>query len=269
MGWAGRLFRRKAEPTDADLAKKFSDVGVPELTHPSYARALMLDTGGDRTATVEVQPPGQAPYRAELRSGTTPGSLAGLVIRWHWPVVYDAQQPDVVYALEPPCGPDLPLISAELQAVRDARDLRTTTLAEKYPPPSAAQLFVLMRPTASAVHPAWDAVCSRMGLMTTTEAQAVLDNIRADGNGWDRAQAHLYSWGPDVPDDLRLEFGKYISHLYYVAPQGRELDRKSFWTLGIAALMRGLKPSEVEPAVFERVMRPFTDACGPLPDSLL
>ena len=268
MGWVQRLLGRSAAPAEPAPAEVFSDLGVPDLAEPVHARALVL-AEHRRTATVDVEPPGRETFRAELRSATPEGSFSGLVMRWHVPVLYAAQHPDVVHLVEPPCGPDLPLVPDELREVREVRDLRTAALLARYPLPSAAQLAVQMAPTASQVHPAWDAVCYRIGLMTTAEAQAVLDGIRADGNAWDRTVASLYSWGPDVPDDRRKLIGRYVAHLGHVAPQGREIEQGPFWTLGVATLMRDLSPSEVDTSVFERVMRPFVEVCGPLPDALL
>lgn len=255
--------------TSSTIAESsFADVGVPDLADPLYALALVLHV--DRgTAIVEVQPPGREPFRAELRSGTDPEGFTGLVMRWHVPVIIDADDPTVVILLEPPCGPDLPLVPEDLQAVREARDLRTAALANRYPPPDAAELAQVREPTASAAHPAWDAVCYRLGLLTTLEAQAILDRLRGDGNAWDRAEAELYSWGPSIPDDVRKQVGLFLSHLHDVAPQGRGIDRGPFWTFGVVALMRDLSPDEVPAAVFERVMRPFVDVCGPLPRQLL
>ena len=146
--------------------------------------------------------------------------------------------------LEPPCGPDLPLVPDDLQAIRDARDLRTSALAGQYPPPSASELAKVMEPIASAAHPAWDALCYRLGLMTTLEAHAILDGIRRDGNSWEKAEAQLYSWGPSVPDDLRKQVGAFLLHLDHVAPQGPGIDPRPFWTLGVASLMRDLAPDE-------------------------
>lgn len=268
MGWLDRLRRPVPAEAVAPETTLFADIAVPDLIAPLYARALVLERDGT-VVTVEVQPPGRESFRAELRSGTDPGSLSGLVIRWHVPVIIDASVPDTVLLLEPPCGPDLPLVPEGLQAIRDARDLRTSALATRYPPPSAAELAALLEPTASAVHPAWDAVCYRLGLLTTHEACAVLDGIRSDGNGWERAESVLYSWGPSIPDDLRKQVGAHLMHLDHVAPQGRDIDRQPFWTFGVAALMRDLSPSEVELKVFQRVMRPFVDVCGPLPEQLL
>lgn len=245
-----------------------ADVGAPDLVEPLYARALVLES--DRSsAVVEVQPPGRASYRAELRSGTDPGSFTGLVMRWHVPVIVDAADPERVLLLEPPCGPDLPLVPADLQAIRDARNLRTSALAAQYPPPSAAELANLMEPTVSAAHPAWDAVCFRLGLLSTLEARAVLNGIRSDGNGWEQAEERLYSWGPRIPDDLRKQVGAFFLHLDHVAPQGPGIDLQPFWTLGVAALMRDLAADEVDTGVFERVMGPFVDVSGPLPEQLL
>lgn len=65
-------------------------------------------------------------------------------------MIIDGADPKRVILLEPPCGPDLPLVPDDLQAIRDARDLRTSALAALYPPPSAAELANLMTPTASA-----------------------------------------------------------------------------------------------------------------------
>lgn len=266
MGWMDRFLGKGASSSGPDTSS--ADVGVPDLAAPVYARALVLHV--DRAgATVEVQPPGRAPFREELRSGTDPGGFSGLVMRWHVPVIVDGEDARRVILLEPPCGPDLPRVPADLQAVRDARDVRTSALAARYPPPSAAALANLMAPTASAAHPAWDAVCYRIGLLTTLEAQAILDRIRSDGNAWERAVAELYSWGPNIPDDLRKEVGLYLSHLYDVAPQGRGIDRGPFWTLGVIALMRDLSPGEVNAQVFERVMCPFIEVCGTLPEQLL
>ncbi|BDH59031.1 hypothetical protein [Tsukamurella sp. PLM1] len=265
MGWMDRLRGRQRPATDAPES---ADVGVPDLADPVHARALVLEVDG-AAATVEVQPPDRAAFRTELRSGTDPTGFSGLVVRWHVPALVDGADPRRVFLLEPPCGPDLPLVPDELQAIRDARDLRTSALAARYPPPSAAELAHLMAPTASAAHPAWDAVCYRLGLMTTLEAHAVLDGIRRDGNAWDRAEAHLYSWGPSIPDDLRTRVGAFLSHLYDVAPQGPGIKRQPFWTLGVAALMRDLSPGDVDATVFERVMRPLVEACGPLPEQLL
>lgn len=267
MGWFDRPAGRMARGGGSSGAVG-ADVGVPELAEPLYARALVLGTGV-RSAIVEVQAPGREPFRAELRSGTQPSGFSGLVLRWHVPVIIDAADPSGALLLEPPCGPDLPLVPDELQAVRDARDLRTSALAVRYPPPSAARLAATMAPTASAAHPAWDAVCFRLGLMTTAEARAVVDAIRADGNAWGRAETELYSYGPSIPDDLRKRVGTFIGHLVEVAPHGRDLDVAPFWTFGVAALMRDLHPGEADAAVFERVMRPFTGVCGPLPDQLL
>lgn len=267
MGWMDRLLGKDV-PSPGALDTSSADVGVPDLAEPVYARALVLRVEHD-AAIIEVQPPGRASFRAELHSGTDPGSFTGLVIRWHAPVIIDGSNPRRVILLEPPCGPDLPLIPDDLQTIRDARDLRTSALAARYPPPSAAELANLMAPTASAAHPAWDAVCYRLGLLTTLEAHAVLDRIRSDGNAWVRAEQQLYSWGPSVPDDLRQRVGLFLSHLYDVAPQGRGIDRGPFWTLGVAALMRDLSPGDVDVQVFERVMRPFIDVCGLLPDQLL
>lgn len=267
MGWMDRLLGKGApSPSAPDTSS--ADVGVPDLAEPVYARALVLHVDHD-AAIVEVQPPGRAFFRAELRSGTDPGGFTGLVVRWHAPVIIDGADTRCVVLLEPPCGPDLPLVPDALQAIRDARDLRTSALAARYPPPSAAELANVMEPTASAAHPAWDAVCSRLGLLTTPEAQAVLDRIRSDGNAWVRAEAELYSWGPSVPDDLRKRVGLFLSHLHDVAPQGRGIDRGPFWTLGVAALMRDLAPGEVDARVFELVLGPFVDVCGPLPEQLL
>jgi len=252
-------------------ARSFADVGVPDLAEPVYARAMVLDVDrGHRrhSALVEVQPPGGEPYRAELRSGSDPGGFAGLVIRWHVPVLTDGAAPDTVILLEPPCGPDLPSVAPEMQTVRDARDLRTAALADRYRPPSAAELAAFLAPTATVVHPAWDAVCYRLGLLTTLEARAVVDGIRSDGNAWDRAEAELYSWGPSIPDDLRTRVGAFVSHLDDVAPHGRGIDRAPFWTFGVAALMRDLHPDEVDAQVFGTVMRPFVGVCGALPDRL-
>lgn len=265
MGWIDRL-RGRERPSTGDAVS--ADVGVPDLAEPVYARALVLQVDHD-AAIIEVQPPGRASFRAELRSGTDPGSFTGLVIRWHAPVIIDGADPKRVILLEPPCGPDLPLVPDDLQAIRDARDLRTSALAARYPPPSAAELANLMAPTASAAHPAWDAVCYRLGLLTTPEAQAILDHIRRDGNAWVRAEAELYSWGPSIPDDLRKQVGAFLSHLHDVAPQGRGIDRGPFWTLGVAALMRDLAPNDVDARVFEQVMAQFVDVCGPLPEQLL
>lgn len=260
----------RGSSSSSTAGPSFADVGVPDLAAPLYARALVLhrDSGaGD--AIVEVQPPGRESFRSELYSGSDPGGFSGLVMRWHVPVIIDADDPTMVILLEPPCGPDLPLVPEDLQAVREARDLRTTALTTRYPVPAAAELAMLMEPTASAVHPAWDAVCYRMGLLTTAEAQAVLDRIRSDGNAWDRAETELYSWGPSVPDDLRMQVGLFLSHLYKVAPQGRGIERGPFWTFGVAALMQDLSQGEVPKTVFERVMRPFVEVCGPLPRQLL
>lgn len=269
MRWVDRLLGRRS-PSPSAARPLFADVGVPDLAAPLHARALVLHRGsGAAEAIVEVQPPGREPFRAELRSGSDPGGFAGLVMRRHVPVIIDADDPTIVILLEPPCGPDLPLVPEDLQAVREARDLRTAGLMKRYPVPAPAELAMLMEPTASAVHPAWDAVCCRMGLLTTAEAQAVLDRLRGDGNAWDRAEAELYSWGPSVPDDLRKQVGSFLSHLYEVAPQGRGIVNAPFWTFGVAALMRDLSPGEVPAAVFERVMRPFVDVCGPLPRQLL
>lgn len=265
MGWMDRLLGRGSPSLPLSAAgPSFADVGVPDLAAPLYASALVLhrDRG---TAIVEVQPPGWEPFRADLRSGSDPEGFTGLVMRWHVPVIIDANDPTAVILLEPPCGPDLPLVPEGLQTVREARDLRTAALANRYPPPDAAELVRLMEPTASAAHPAWDAVCYRIGLLTTLEAQAILDRLRGDGNAWDRAEAELYSWGPSIPDDVRTQVGSFLSHLYDVAPQGRGIDRGPFWTFGVVALMRDLSPDEVAPAVFERVMRPFIDVCGSLP----
>ncbi|RDB49102.1 hypothetical protein [Tsukamurella tyrosinosolvens] len=266
MGWMDRLLGTGPFSGGPDASS--ADVGVPDLVEPVYARALVLHADL-AVATVEVQPPGRASFRVELRSGSDPGSFSGLVIRWHVPVIVDGEGARRVVLLEPPCGPDLPLVTDDLQAVRDARDLRTSALAARYPPPSAAGLANLMAPTASAAHPAWDAVCYRIGLLTTLEARAILDRIRSDGNAWERAVAELYSWGPNIPDDLRKQVGLYLSHLYDVAPQGRGIDSGPFWTLGVVALMRDLSPGDVDAQVFERVMRPFIEVCGTLPEQLL
>ncbi|MET7641131.1 hypothetical protein [Streptomyces sp. NPDC005438] len=267
MGWMDRLLGR-TPPPEPVAAPLYADVGVPDLVEPLYARALVLavDRG---TATVDVQPPGRGSFRTELRSGTSPDSFRGLVPRWHVPVVLDASDPDTVVLLEPPCGPDLPLVPDDLQHVRDARDLRTSELTERYPPPSAARLSVLMEPTASAVHPAWDALCFRLGLLTTPEARTVLDRIRADGNAWQRAEEELYAWGPFLPDDPRKQVGTFFAHLDSVAPREPRIDSAPFWTFGVAALMRDFKPEETGLKVFERVMRPFVEVCGPLPEQLL
>lgn len=266
MGWIDRLLRKGVTSPAAYAAS--ADFGVPDLVDPVYARALVLQVDHD-AATVDVQPPGRASFRAELRSATDPGSFTGLVMRWHTPVIIDGADTRCVVLLEPPCGPDLSLVPDDLQAVRDARDLRTSALAARYPPPSAAELANLMAPTASAAHPVWDAVCYRIGLLTTIEAQAILDHIRSDGNAWERAVAELYSWGPSIPDDLRKQVGSFLSHLHDVAPQGPGIDRGPFWTLGVAALMRDLAPDDVEIRLFERVMGPFVNVCGTLPAQLL
>lgn len=267
MGWMDRLLGKGAPSPNAPDTSS-ADVGVPDLAEPVYARALVLQV--DRgAATIEVQPPGRASFRAELRSGTDPGGFTGLVARWHTPVIIDGADPRRVVLVEPPCGPDLPLVPDALQAIRDARDLRTSVLAAQYPPPSAAELANLREPNASAAHPAWDAVCYRLGLLTTLEARAVRDGIRRDGNAWDQAEVDLYSWGPRVPDDLRKQVGAFLLHLDHVAPQGSGIDLRPFWTLGVAVLMRDLAPGDVDARVFERVMGPFVDVCGPLPEQLL
>lgn len=102
-----------------------------------------------------------------------------------------------------------------------------------------------------------------------TKARAVLDGIRSDGNAWDKAETHLYSCGPGIPDDLRNQVGANLMHLDQVAPRRLGIDLRPFWTLGVAALMRDLAPDEVDPRVFERVMCPFVEVCGPLPKQLL
>lgn len=262
-----RRKRRQARQSDPDESASYADVGVPELVDPLYARALVLavDRG---VAVVEVEPPGRDPYRAEVHSGTDPHGFTGMVIRWRVPVIVDAADPAAVHLLEAPCGPDLPLVPDEVTAIRAARDARTDLIAMRYPPPSPAALVALMAPTASAAHPAWDAVCYCLGLLTTGRALAILDGIRADGNSWERAEADLYAWGPGVADDARTRVGAFLNHLGDVAPQGRTLDLAPFWTFGVAALMRDLHPDEVDRAVFARVMAPFVDVCGDLPEEL-
>lgn len=61
----------------------------------------------------------------------------------------------------------------------------------------------------------------------------------------------------------------FLLHLDHVAPQGSGIDLRPFWTLGVAALMRDLEPGDVDTRVFKRVMGPFIEVCGPLPDQLL
>lgn len=244
-----------------------ADIGVPDLVDPVYGRALILDVGlrnSDATADIEV--PGMQPYRVQLQGGASPGSFGGLVPGWGAPVLVDATDTERTILLEPPCGPDLPLVSDDLQQVRDARDLRTSALAEKYPPPSAAQIEERLRSTASAVHPYWDAVCWRIGLLTTAEARAVIDRIRSDGNSWDAAEAELYSCGQSIPNDLRTRIGECVSHLRDVAPAISSADVQLLWTFGVAALMHDLKRDEVDDDVYERVMHPFVEVCGPLPE---
>lgn len=282
MGWLGRVFRREPsgeEPAEAEPHGRRADIrwdadiGVPELGEPVYARARVLESVlGDTVVTyhsivtADIEVPGSEPYRVRLRSGTDPDGLNGLVLGRHVPVIVDAADLERVIVIEPPCGPDLPLVPDDLQKIRDARDMRTAALAEKYPPPSAHQMELRLRPTASAAHPYWDAVCWRLGLLTTIEVREIIDRIRADGNAWDSATAELYSCGPLLPDDLRRRVGDYVMHVQRVAPAISYAEEQVLWTLGVAALMRDLGSDEVDDAVYERVMRPFVEVCGPLPE---
>ncbi|MFB6393307.1 hypothetical protein [Polymorphospora lycopeni] len=90
----------------------------------------MLDLNRS-TAAVDVQSPGRDSFRAELRGGTEPGSFTGLVMRWHAPVIIDNADQSTVILLEPPCGPDLPLVPRPVKLAPPAdvsgEDRRTAT----------------------------------------------------------------------------------------------------------------------------------------------
>lgn len=247
---------------------RFCDVGVPDLADPAHARVKSLGMAdgrrGDGGWVVDVLVPGRESVRGTIRSGTKPGGLGGLVIRFDVPAIVDLADPERILLLEPPCGPDLPLVEPDMQRVRDARDLRTSALGLRYPPPSTARLFSLMAPTASAVHPLWDAMRFRMGLMTTTEARAVLDGIRADGDDWSDAYARGNPAGYLLGSDFFVPQAECLSHLRNIAPGGGDIDEQPLMTIGLAVLLRELRPDLVDPQLFARLVRPFVDVCGPI-----
>ncbi|WP_087006610.1 hypothetical protein [Gulosibacter sp. 10] len=246
-----------------------ADLGVPEFEQPEYVRLHVLGSDldvqpFDSEFIVDVEAPGREPYRGRIRSGTTPSSLRGLVIDWRVPGLVDRADPEQIVVLEPPCGPDLPLVEPEVQANRDARDLRTAEILGRYPVPSAAQLHERMRPTAPATHPLWDAVCFRMGLLSSAEATAVLDRIRAEGDDWSRASRALHMSRPSFESNLFREQGKALAHLDDVAPFGKHFDEQPLMTIGMAVLQHELMPEQTHPAAYQRVIRPFTEVCGPI-----
>ncbi|WP_353115161.1 hypothetical protein [Microbacterium sp.] len=216
----------------------------------------------DGAFVVEVHAPGQEPRRAEIRSGTRPSSLGGLVHGFFVPGIRDRANPSRILLLEPPCGPDLPLVDPKMQRHRDARDLRTAELQHKYPPPTTAQLFELMRPTASATHPLWDALRYRMGLMTNPEARAVLNRIRADGNAWDESLVFVNPGHHFVGSNMTVEQADCLSHVAKVAPGGREIDEQPLMSIGLAVLLRELHPEEVDHGAYARLVQPFVEVCG-------
>ena len=239
---------------------RFCDVGVPELAEPEHVRLRVLDC--NQSLDVEIHAPGGAPYRGTTRSGTRPFSTSGLVVGFFAPGIIDRATPARILLLEPPCGPDLPLVGPEQQQVRDARDLRTAALLHRYPVPSTAKLFERMQPTASATHPLWDALRFRMGLMTTPEARAVLERIRADGNAWDEARTAVNPAWHFLGSDFFTPQADCLSQLARVAPGGRDIDEQPLMTIGLAVLLRELRPDAVDPEPFARLVQPFIDVCG-------
>lgn len=245
---------------------RYCDVGVLDLSEPEHVRLRVLGSAASRqydgAFLVEVHAPGQEPRRAHIRSGTRPSSLGGLVHGFSVPGVHDRANPSRVLLLEPPCGPDLPMVDPKMRQHRDTRDLRTAELQRTYPAPSTAQLLELMRPTASATHPLWDAVRYRMGLMTSAEARAVLDRIRADGNAWDEALVLVNPGSRFVGSDMTSWQADCLSHIAKVAPGGREIDEQPLMSIGLAVLLRELHPEELDHGAYARLVRPFVDVCG-------
>lgn len=250
---------------------RFCDVGVPEFVEAQYAKLLVLGLAESRRYNgaylVEVQCPGREPYRATIRSGTNPSSIRSLVLGFHAPGLIDCAHPSRVALLEPPCGPNLPMVEPLVQKNRDARDLRTSELLLRYPPPATAQLFEMMRPTASAVHPLWDALRFRMGLMTTLEAEAVLDRIRGDGNAWQETLVTLNPGWHLPSSDFFTTQAECLGHLARVAPAGGAIDEQPLMSIGLAVLLRELRPEAVDMALFDRLVRPFVEVCGPIDEA--
>ncbi|QZY52393.1 hypothetical protein [Leucobacter tenebrionis] len=250
---------------------RFCDIGVPDLVEPEHVRIRVLGSATSRrydgAFVVDVHAPGREPVRGEVRSGMKPSSLGGLVPGFFVPGIVDRANPSRILLVEPPCGPDLPLVDPKVQQNRDMRDLRTAALLHRYPPPSTARLFELMEPTASAAHPLWDAVRFRMGLMTGPEARAVLDRIRADGNAWDEAQVAVNPAWHLLGSDFFTPQAECLSHLGKVAPGGREIDEQPLMSIGLAVLLRELHREQVDPDAYARLVRPFVEVCGPIDGS--
>jgi hypothetical protein len=261
MGIFGRLGRRRQRKDTF-----FCDVGVPDLSEPEPVQLHVLDFSTHKTYNdvidVEVRAPGDAPYAATLRSGTTPSSASGLVIGFEAPGRIARADRARILLLEPPGGHDLPTVDAALQAVRDARDLRTAELSHRYPAPSTAELFERMSPTASATHPLWDALRFRMSLMTTAEARAVLDRIRAHGTTWQELQIALNpAWELGDMDVFTVQ-ARCLQHLSNVAPGGGSLDEQPLMSIGLGVLLRELRPHQVDPDLYAPFVQPFVDVCG-------
>lgn len=175
-------------------------------------------------------------------------------------------------AEEPACGYPTPVPTPELAGLWPARDERTARLRSTYPAPEPRELEATL---AAQAEPPADlplaAVLTRFQLLTTVEAAAIDDRVRADGVRWEEAVARF---------DMRkpLDFAgteqvvAALAHLDDIA--GRPaLDVQPLIGIGCVVRWRhlvddGAVPDGIgEPPSADdlrTVVGPFEQVCGPV-----
>ena len=98
--------------------------------------------------------------------------------------------------------------------------------------------------------------------MTSPEARAVLDQIRADGNAWNEALVRVNPGHHFVGSNISVEQADCLSHIAKIAPGGREIDEQPLMSIGLAVLLSELHPEEVDSTAYARLVRPFIVVCG-------
>lgn len=262
--------------------KIFPDVGVPvQLRAPRHAlaRPLGFEINSrvyDGTMNIEVLPFGAPARQMQVRTGMRPSGFTGMLVGGLFPALVDDEDPATLLLIEPTCGNRLPVPQPEFEALWPERNARTQQLRASYPAPSPHELQAVLTATDSPpADPTLAAVRARMRLMTTYEAKAVNDLVRADGAQWEHHQAKFRIVTP-LDFDGSTDFADVISHLRHVDGH-QEIDPHPLMTIGQAVRWRHLAAgaSAVTDDFGEQptaddlrsILAPFVQVCGPITGS--
>jgi hypothetical protein len=241
------------------------DRGVPDLERPIHALLHVLniewvpDIRG--RLSVDVEPVGSAPYRIALPYDRHVDIVSGVVVGFTVPGLTDAAHPERVILLEPPGGPDLPLVEEDLARARLERDARTEELSRRYPAPSVSGLRQLLSP--GSVVPAFQAARFRARLTTSHEARALVHSAMEAGITWKEASDRLQGLRT-MASEVHRDAAECFSHVDDVAP-AEDLDEQVL--MNMLLTIRQVDQTTLQPqdqALAQVVLEPWERILGPV-----